>query len=183
VQRLRSLKPEIVLIVLVFAAAWAFGAYQAVVTSPAPGDETRAELDLSGRSNVVVLKQAQYDFLKESSNPQLETGWCILGRRAKNDIYRIDDIAMAEMLDRSRGHIRMRCESSDAMLGHIHSHPVSNIPMPSQQDVRSYFQSEDVPDRYIEGIFTARDHELRFYRQIGERKALSLMDLEIIEAE
>lgn len=181
--RLRSLKPEIVLIIVAFAAVWAFGIYEAVVSPPAPAEETKAELDLSGRSNVVVLRQAQYDFLKETSNPRLETGWCIQGRRAKDDVFRIDEITMAEMLERSSGHLRMRCDPSEAMLGHIHSHPISNIPMPSQQDVRSYFQSQDVPDRYIEGIFTARDHELRFYRQIGERKALSLMDLELIEGE
>ncbi len=178
--RLRSLKPEIVLIVVAFAAVWAFGVYEAVVSPPAPADEAAQELDLSGRSNVVVLKGEHYDFLKETSNPRLETGWCVQGRRASNDIYRIDDITMAEMLERSSSHVRMRCDQSEGLLGHIHSHPVSNVPMPSQQDVRSYFQSQDVPARYIEGIFTARDHELRFYRQIGERKALSLMDLEII---
>lgn len=179
--RLRSLKPEIVLIIAVIGAVWAFGAYQALVSPPAPVDETKAELDLSGRSNVVVLKQEHYDFIQETSNPRLETGWCIQGRRARNDIYRIDDITMAEMLDRSSGHIQMRCERSDDMLGHIHSHPVSNIPMPSTQDIRSYFDSQEFPDRYIEGIFTARDHELRFYRQTGEREALSLMDIVILD--
>ena len=179
--RLRSLKPEIVLIIVAVAAVWAFGVYEAVVSPPAPADESSNQLDLTGRSNVVVLKQEHYDFIRETSNPRLETGWCIHGRRAKNDIYRIDDITMAEMLERSSGHIQMRCEQSENMLGHIHSHPVSNIPMPSRQDVRSYFASQQFPSRYIEGIFTARDHELRFYRQIGEREALSLMDIVILE--
>lgn len=179
--RLRSLKPEIIAIIVVFAAVWAFGAYQAVVSPPVPADESSNQLDLTGRSNVVVLKQAHYDFIRETSNPRLETGWCIHGRRARNDIYRIDDITMAEMLERSSGHIQMRCERSDDMLGHIHSHPVSNIPMPSQQDIRSYFASQEFPDRYIEGIFTARDHELRFYRQTGERRALSLMEIVILD--
>ena len=178
--RLRSLKPEIVLIIVAVAAVWAFGVYEAVVSPPAPAEETKAELDLSGRSNVVVLKQEHYDFLKATSNPRLETGWCVEGRRARNDIYRIDEITMAEMLERSSGHLRMRCDPSEAMLGHIHSHPISNVPMPSRQDIRSYFQSQEVPSRYIEGIFTARDHELRFYRQIGEREALSLMAIEIV---
>jgi len=181
VNRLRSLKPEIFFIVVAVAAVWAFGVYDAVVSPPAPADEPTQELDLSGRSNVVVLKQAHYDFIRDTSNPRLETGWCIHGRRAKNDIYRIDEITMAEMLDRSSGHIQMRCAQTEDMLGHIHSHPISNVPMPSQQDVRSYFDSQEFPDRYIEGIFTARDHELRFYRQIGEREALSLMDIVILE--
>ena len=180
--RLRTVKPEIWLLVVVFAAVWAFGAYQAIVQPPAPTTEERAdEVDLTGRSNVVVLQQAHYDYLKATSNPRLETGWCLQGRRARNDVYRIDEITMAEMFERSSGHLRMSCAGTENMLGHVHSHPVSNIPMPSRQDVRSYFESQEFPARYIEGIFTARDHELRFYRQIGERETLSLMEIVILD--
>lgn len=179
--RLRGLKPEIALVIIVFAVVWAFGAYQAVVSPPAPVDERNDEVDLSGRSNVVVLRQAHYDFIRDTSNPRLETGWCLHGRRARDDVYRVDEITMAEMFERSSGHIRMSCDDTDDMLGHVHSHPISNIPYPSRQDVRSYFESQEFPDRYIEGIFTAGDHELRFYRQIGDRRALSLMEIVILD--